>query len=207
MIGAEGSASQAYGGLPGLPHFAARAKRVIYLLQAGAPSQMELLDYKPTLKKLHGSDLPASVRMGQRLTGMTAGQKKFPIVNPPFPFRQHGETGTWVSVRYPSNSFSYFPPGSSNATSTRLPVATGSKKPSNAFTRRLMENGASFGTTSNTPSRTSKPAAIGIGDTTSQNDAIVRSVGCPNTLAVAAVATAICMDCLSANRTSVSFIR
>jgi hypothetical protein len=63
-----------HGGLPGLPHFAAMAKRVIYLLQSGAPSQMELLDYKPSLKNLHGKPLPDSVRKGQRLTGMTAGQ-------------------------------------------------------------------------------------------------------------------------------------
>ena len=77
-------------GLPtGLPHFAAKAKRVIYLLQSGAPSQMELFDYKPDLKDLHGKPLPDSVRDGQRLTGMTAGQKSFPIVNPPFKFRQH----------------------------------------------------------------------------------------------------------------------
>ena len=89
--------TSASGGLPGLPHFAAKAKRVIYLLQSGAPSQMELLDYKPTLKNLHGKPLPASVREGQRLTGMTAGQRSFPIVNPPFAFRQHGKSGTWIS--------------------------------------------------------------------------------------------------------------
>lgn len=84
-----------------LPHFAPRAKRVIYLLQSGAPSQMELLDYKPTLKKLHGKDLPDSVRDGQRLTGMTSGQKSFPVVNPPFEFRQHGQSGTWMSDLFP----------------------------------------------------------------------------------------------------------
>ena len=85
----------------GLPHFQPRAKRIIYLLQSGAPSQMELLDYKPELKKLHGTPLPDSVRQGQRLTGMTAGQNSFPIVNPPFAFRQHGESGTWLSDLLP----------------------------------------------------------------------------------------------------------
>ena len=89
------------GGLPGLPHFAPRAKRVIYLLQSGAPSQMELLDYKPALKERHGQELPASIRQGQRLTGMTSGQKSFPIVNPPFAFSQHGQSGTWVSDLLP----------------------------------------------------------------------------------------------------------
>ncbi|MBL4885235.1 MAG: DUF1501 domain-containing protein [Planctomycetaceae bacterium] len=90
-----------HGGLPGLPHFAAKAKRVIYLLQSGAPSQMELFDYKPTLKELHGKPLPDSVREGQRLTGMTAGQKSYPIVNPPFAFRQHGKSGMWLSDLLP----------------------------------------------------------------------------------------------------------
>src|SRR5262245_1332117 len=60
------------GGLPGLPHFRPKAKRVIYLFQSGAPSQMDLFDYKPRLADLRGTELPASVRMGQRLTGMTA---------------------------------------------------------------------------------------------------------------------------------------
>lgn len=88
----------------GLPHFQPRAKRIIYLLQSGAPSQMELLDYKPELKKLHGTPLPDSVRQGQRLTGMTAGQNSFPIVNPPFAFRQHGESGTWLSDLLPNTA-------------------------------------------------------------------------------------------------------
>src|SRR6266567_1182676 len=62
------------GGLPGLPHFAPKAKRIIYLFQSGAPSQMELFDYKPELLKYRGQNLPDSVRNGQRLTGMTSGQ-------------------------------------------------------------------------------------------------------------------------------------
>ena len=65
------------GGLPGLPHLAAKAKHVIYLFQSGGPSQLDLFDYKPTLDQLHGTELPDSVRRGQRLTGMTASQKSF----------------------------------------------------------------------------------------------------------------------------------
>ena len=66
------------GGLPGLPHFAPKAKRVIFLHQSGGPSQMDLFDYKPTLDKLSGTELPGSVRMGQRITGMTSGQSALP---------------------------------------------------------------------------------------------------------------------------------
>ena len=96
-----GAAPSMPSGIPQLPAFAAKAKRVIYLLQSGAPSQMELFDYKPTLKALHGKPLPESVREGQRLTGMTARQKTFPIVNPPFAFKQHGKSGTWISDLLP----------------------------------------------------------------------------------------------------------
>jgi len=74
--GAESGATAT--GLPGIRHFAPRAKRVIYLFMHGGPSQMELLDYKPKLTALHGSEIPDSVRMGQRLTGMTSGQASFP---------------------------------------------------------------------------------------------------------------------------------
>ena len=63
-----------------VPHFAPKAKRVIYLFQNGAPSQLESFDYKPLLNKLMGQELPDSVRMGQRLTGMTSGQSSFPLV-------------------------------------------------------------------------------------------------------------------------------
>jgi hypothetical protein len=103
LLGESASAKEkaAVGGLKSLPHFAAKAKRVIYLLQSGAPSQMELYDYKPTLAKLHGSNLPASVRDGQRLTGMTSRQRTLPVVNPPFKFRQHGKSGTWISDLLP----------------------------------------------------------------------------------------------------------
>jgi hypothetical protein len=85
----------------GLPHFAPKAKRVIYLFQNGAPSQLESFDYKPLLSKMQGQDLPASVRMGQRLTGMTSNQEKFPLVGSAFGFSQHGQSGTWVSELFP----------------------------------------------------------------------------------------------------------
>ena len=88
---APGGARTASGGLPGLPHFAPKAKRVIYLFQGGAPSQHELWDYKPKLEGLRGTDLPPSVRGEGRLTTMTASQTSFPIVPPIFKFAQHGE--------------------------------------------------------------------------------------------------------------------
>ena len=91
----------ATGGLPGLPHFPPKAKRVIYLFQGGAPSQMELFDYKPRLNDLRGSELPDSVRQGQRLTGMTAAQSSFPVVPSLFKFAQHGNSGAWVSELMP----------------------------------------------------------------------------------------------------------
>ena len=89
------------GGLAGIPHFAPKAKRVIYLLQSGAPSQVDLLDYKPSLEKLHMTQLPAKIRDGQRLTGMTSGQKSFPLVKSPWKFRRHGKSGTWISDLLP----------------------------------------------------------------------------------------------------------
>ena len=88
-------------GLSGLPHFAPKAKRVIYLFQSGAPSQMELFDYKPRLEDLQGSELPASIRMGQRLTAMTAAQQSFPVVPSRFKFAQHGQSRAWVSELLP----------------------------------------------------------------------------------------------------------
>lgn len=83
------------------PHFAPKAKRVIYLVMSGGPSHIDLFDYKPKLKELNGTDLPAEVRMGQRVTGMTAGQKSFPCAAPIFKFAQHGECGAWVSELLP----------------------------------------------------------------------------------------------------------
>ncbi|MCY2984217.1 MAG: DUF1501 domain-containing protein [Planctomycetota bacterium] len=87
-----------------VPHFAAKAKRVIYLFQSGGPSQLEMMDYKPKLKELHGSELPDSIRQGQRLTGMTSGQKNFPVVAPKFEFKQHGANGVWLSELLPHTS-------------------------------------------------------------------------------------------------------
>ena len=85
----------------GPPHFAPKAKRVIYLFQSGGPSQLELLDYKPKLAKLHGTELPDSIRQGQRLTGMTSGQKSFPVIAPKFKFSQRGQNGVWISELLP----------------------------------------------------------------------------------------------------------
>ena len=86
----------------GLPHFAPKAKRIIYLFQNGAPSQLESFDYKPLLNKMAGQDLPESIRNGQRLTGMTSGQKNFPLVGSYFKFNQHGKSGAWISELFPN---------------------------------------------------------------------------------------------------------
>src|SRR5882724_951232 len=93
--------STAIGGLPSLPHFAPRAKRVIYLFMSEGPSQMEMFDYKPTMEARYGQNLPDSVRNGQRLTTMTSGQATFPIAPSIYKFRRCGETGTWVSDLLP----------------------------------------------------------------------------------------------------------
>ena len=88
-------------GLAGIPHFPPKVKRVIYLFMSGGPSQMETFDYKPRLDEWRGTDLPDSVRMGQRLTGMTATQTKFPVVQSLFKFKQHGQSGAWASDLVP----------------------------------------------------------------------------------------------------------
>jgi hypothetical protein len=85
----------------GKPHFAPRAKRVIFLFMAGGPSQLDLYDYKPNLKALHGTELPPSVKGNQRLTGMTSGQSSFPIASTIFKFNQYGQNGTWISEAIP----------------------------------------------------------------------------------------------------------
>jgi hypothetical protein len=92
-----GIAGPAHPALPGLPHFAPKAKRLIYLFMNGGPSQMDLLDYKPGLEKIFDTDLPASIRMGQRLTTMTSGQSRFPIAPSIYKFKQHGKSGLWFS--------------------------------------------------------------------------------------------------------------
>ncbi|MEJ6603170.1 MAG: DUF1501 domain-containing protein [Opitutaceae bacterium] len=84
------------------PNFAPKAKRVIYLFQSGAPSQMDLFDWKPNMKKQFDTELPESIIRGQRLTGMTSGQKRFPVAPTVFDFKQHGESGAWVSDLLPN---------------------------------------------------------------------------------------------------------
>ena len=90
--------------MAGLPHFAPKAKRVIYLFQNGAPSQLDLFDFKPKLRTMQGQDLPDSVRRGQRLTGMTSKQKSFPLAGSKFAFQQYGQHGAWLSELLPYTS-------------------------------------------------------------------------------------------------------
>lgn len=85
----------------GLPHFAPKAKRAIYLHMVGAPPQMDLYDYKPMMKQFYDKDLPDSIRRGQRLTTMTSGQARFPIAPSVFKFTQHGPAGAWISEVLP----------------------------------------------------------------------------------------------------------
>lgn len=85
----------------GVPHFAPKAKRIIYLFQNGAPSQQELFDYKPKLREMHGQEIPPSVRGKQRLTGMTANQSAFPLVGSFVDFKQYGQSGAWISDLMP----------------------------------------------------------------------------------------------------------
>lgn len=87
--------------LAGLPHFEPKAKRVIYLFQSGGPSQLELFDYKPGLAARRGTELPASVRMGQRVTTMTSGQASFPVAPSMFNYGRHGQSGAFVSELLP----------------------------------------------------------------------------------------------------------
>ncbi len=94
-------ADESSGAMPGVPHFPPTAKRVIYLFQSGAPSQMDLFDYKPRLRDLAKTELPDSIRGGQRLTGMTSGQTSFPVAPSIFPFQQYGKSGAWVSSLMP----------------------------------------------------------------------------------------------------------
>lgn len=88
-------------GVLGATHFPPKAKRIIYLFMSGGPSQLDLYDYKPTLNKRHGEQLPDSVRGGQRLTGMSGNQSSIPLVGSPFKFSQHGQGGAWFSELLP----------------------------------------------------------------------------------------------------------
>ncbi|MGB0153915.1 MAG: DUF1501 domain-containing protein [Verrucomicrobiales bacterium] len=85
-----------------MPSHEAKAKRVIYLFQSGGPSQLDLFDHKPHLDKVHGEEVPPSVFNGQRLTGMTAGQTSFPAARSIFDFKQHGQSGAWISELMPN---------------------------------------------------------------------------------------------------------
>ena len=96
-----GGATEDAAFVPGIPHFAPKAKRVIYLFQNGAPSQLESFDHKPMLCSMMGENLPESIRQGQRLTGMTSLQKTFPLVGSYYKFNQHGQSGAWVSELFP----------------------------------------------------------------------------------------------------------
>jgi hypothetical protein len=105
LLGGEAFAAQGpnhrIGGLTGVPHFKPKANRVIYLHQSGAPSQLDLFDYKPGLADKRSENLPDSIRNGQRLTGMTSGQKTFPVAPSIFKFKQHGSNGIWLSELLP----------------------------------------------------------------------------------------------------------
>src|SRR3954451_2366982 len=85
------------GGLPGLPHFAPKAKRVIYLFQNGAPSHVDLFDYKPKLKEWHGKEIPPEIQGGKRLSTMTGNQKAKPVLAEITKFARHGQSGATVS--------------------------------------------------------------------------------------------------------------
>jgi hypothetical protein len=99
LFGAE-AGLETRGALPKL-HFAPKAKHVIYLHQSGAPSHIDLFDHKPKMQEYHGQELPGSIRMGQRITGMTSGQKAFPVAATKFKFSQHGKCGMWLSELLP----------------------------------------------------------------------------------------------------------
>lgn len=101
LLRQDGIAEARDSGVLGQPHHFPKAKRIIYLFMSGAPSQLDLLDYKPELKRLEGEQLPESVRRGQRLTGMSGNQSSIPLVGSPFAFRQHGPAGAWFSELLP----------------------------------------------------------------------------------------------------------
>ncbi len=100
LMAQDGRNEEAAGATGGL-HFPARAKRVIYIFQAGGPAQTETFDHKPDLSKLHGTELPKSAMKKQRLTGFTAGQGEYPIVASPFKFKKRGECGAWMNEQMP----------------------------------------------------------------------------------------------------------
>ena len=97
LVHADERPRNAIGGLAGLPHFAPKAKRVIYLFQSGGPAQMDLFDYKPHLAERFGEEVPKSVYPDERKTTMTSGQKSFPVAPSTLKFSQHGQSGIWLS--------------------------------------------------------------------------------------------------------------
>ncbi|MCM8532343.1 MAG: DUF1501 domain-containing protein [Lentisphaeraceae bacterium] len=97
----KGASGENPAGVSGFPGYSPKAKRVIFLFQAGGPSQIDLLDYKPHLKKWHGKDLPKSVMGNAKFTGMVSGQSSFPVVSSPWGFKQYGKSGAWVSDLMP----------------------------------------------------------------------------------------------------------
>ncbi len=101
LLAADRDHRHAGAGIAGFPNFAPRARRVIYLFQSGAPSQVDLFDAKPQLARRQGTDLPDSVRMGQRLTGMTSRQDRFPVAASTFRFARHGQSGATLSELLP----------------------------------------------------------------------------------------------------------
>src|SRR3954453_10086390 len=84
------------GSLPGVPHFAGKAKRVIYLFQNGAPTHVDLFDYKPGMEAWRGREIPASIRGNRRLSTMTSGQGSKPVLPPITRFARHGQSGAWI---------------------------------------------------------------------------------------------------------------
>lgn len=100
MLGTNSFAASG-GGQPGVPHFAPKAKRVIFLFQSGGPSQMDLFDPKPQMEAQFDKHIPDSIRMGQRITTMKSGQKRFPIAPSMFKFQQYGQSGQWFSELLP----------------------------------------------------------------------------------------------------------
>jgi hypothetical protein len=101
LLNSDAPAATPFKGILDAPHFAPKAKRVIYLFMSGGPSQHDLFDYKPLLNQMNGQDLPASVRMGQRLTGMSGNQATLPLAGSLFKFAQHGQSRAWVSELLP----------------------------------------------------------------------------------------------------------
>ena len=84
-------------------HHPAKAKRVIYLFMSGGPSHHDLWDYKPKMQEMFGQPLPDHIRDGQRITGMTAGQKTLPVCPSKYKFTKHdnNDRGVWVSELLP----------------------------------------------------------------------------------------------------------